>query len=103
MSLKKGKWAGFLKSAALPGIFRSPRYVFDFISRFIDAEWDRYNANGKMNRYRKTDFATGILSGFKLKLDKESSVRKTVSTGFSLVPITDPQLKQYFSATISPH
>lgn len=96
--VKKGKMGSVLEISGTARNLQIATYVFDFISRFIDAEWDRYNANTKMNRYRKTDFATGILSGFKLKLDKESSVRKTVSTGFSLVPITDPQLKQYFSA-----
>jgi len=96
--VEKGKMGRVLEISGTARNLQIATYVFDFIGRFIDAEWDRYNTDGKMNRYRKTDFATGILSGFKIKLEQESSAGKTVSTALSLIPITDLQLKQYFSA-----
>jgi len=95
--IEKGKMGRVLEISGTARNLQIATYVFDFIGWFIDAEWDRYNADAKMNRYRKTDFASGILSGFKMKLEKESSVGKTVSGERSLVPITDNQLKQYFS------
>jgi hypothetical protein len=72
-------------------------YVFDFISRFVDAEWNRYNTDNQLNRYRKTDFATGILSGFRTKLEDESIVGHDVCRDRSLVKSRDSQLTQYFS------
>ncbi len=94
--VEKGKMGRALEISGTARNLQIATYVFDFIGRFIDAEWNRYNTDGKMNRYRKTDFATGILSGFKMKLEQESSAGKTVSPAFSLVAIADLQLKQYF-------
>jgi hypothetical protein len=96
--IEKGKMGRVLEISGAARNLQIATYVFDFIGRFIDAEWDRYNTDAKMNRYRKTDFASGILSGFKMKLESESSIGKTVSDSHSLVPTTDLQLKQYFSA-----
>ena len=96
--VEKGKMGTVLEISGTARNLQIATYVFDFIGRFIDAEWDRYNTDGKMNRYRKTDFAIGILSGFKMKLEQESSADKTVSSALSLVPITDFKLKQYFVA-----
>lgn len=96
--VEKGKMGRTLEISGTARNLQLATYVFEFIGRFVDAEWKRYNTDGKMNRYRKTDFASGILSGFRMKLEKESSVGKTVSPPFSLVPITDLQLKQYFLA-----
>lgn len=95
--VEKGKMGRVLEISGTARNLQVAAYVFDFIRRFMDAEWNRYNANGKMNRYRKTDFATGILSGFKSKLEAQSPAVKTVSLTPLPVPITDYQLKQYFS------
>jgi predicted SprT family Zn-dependent metalloprotease len=70
-------------------------YVFEFIQLFIESEWKRYNTGGKLNRYRKTDFSSGILSGFRMKLEKESPAGRGVSLSLSPVPIHDIQLKHY--------
>lgn len=96
--VEKGKMGRALEISGTARNLQIATYVFDFIGRFIDAEWNRYNTDGKMNRYRKTDFAAGILSGFKMKLEQESSAGKAASTALSLVPITDLQLKAYFMA-----
>ena len=70
-------------------------YVSDFIQQFIESAWKRYNTGGELNRYRKTDFSSGILSGFRMKLEQESPAGRGVSLALSPVPIHDIQLKQY--------
>jgi hypothetical protein len=71
-------------------------YVHDFIARFIDAQWQKYNHEKKMNRYRKTDFAVGIIEGFRNKLELSVIKKKAKNDIFALIRKGDPQLKEYF-------
>jgi len=34
------------------------------VNNFVDAQWRQYNPQKSLNRYRKTDFAVGIIEGF---------------------------------------
>ena len=43
-------------------------YVYDFVSRFIRAEWRAYNAGKNLGRRRRTDYALGVIEGFRSKL-----------------------------------
>ncbi|MBI5592296.1 MAG: DUF2786 domain-containing protein [Deltaproteobacteria bacterium] len=93
--VEKGKTGRVLEISGTSRNLRIAGYVFDFIRQFIESEWQRYNAGGKLNRYRKTDFASGILSGFRMKLEQESPPGRDVSFSFSPVPVYDTRLKQY--------
>jgi hypothetical protein len=95
--IDKGKRGKVLEISGSARNIQIALYVFDFISRFIDGEWNRYNIDNQWNRYRKTDFATGILSGFRTKLENESIVGHEVCRDRSLVKTRDSQLTQYFS------
>jgi hypothetical protein len=93
--VEKGKMGRALEISGTAQNLQIASYVFDFIKQFIELEWKRYNTGGKLNRYRKTDFSSGILSGFRMKLEQESPAGKSVSFSLSPVPIHDIQLKQY--------
>ncbi len=47
-------------------------YVHDTICRYIDTAWTDYRRGKGLNRYRKTDFAVGIIRGFATTLRKAS-------------------------------
>jgi len=71
-------------------------YVWDYIRGFIDAQWRGFNPTGRLNRFRKTDFAVGLIEGFREKL------QGTLSFPFgpkprALVSVKDPVLKQYIA------
>ena len=72
-------------------------YVFDFIRQFIESEWGLYNQDGKWNRYRKTDFAIGILTGFRTKLEQTPAATALSGQSLPLVAIQDNALQHYFS------
>jgi hypothetical protein len=95
--IEKEKMGGVLEISGTAQNLQIASYVYDFIRQFIESAWNRYNTGGKLNRYRKTDFSTGIISGFKMKLEQESSAIRGESPSFSPVPIHDIQLKQYVS------
>ena len=58
---------------------RMAEYVHDFIRNFINAQWHAYNAEKRLNRYRKTDFAVGILG--RISFDTESQRQHPSTTG----------------------
>ena len=68
-------------------------YIHDFIRHFINSQWRGYNQDKGLNRYRKTDFAVGIIEGFRSKL--ESQKIKNIKSKSALMKIEDPLLKQY--------
>jgi len=71
-------------------------YVHDFIGQFIDAQWRKYNQGKRLNRYRKTDFAVGIIEGFRDKLESNVVSKKAQKDIFALIQKRDPQLEKYF-------
>jgi hypothetical protein len=50
-----------------------------------------------LNRYRKTDFAVGIIEGFRNKLELSVVKKKTKKETFALIQKGDPQLQKYFT------
>jgi hypothetical protein len=61
------------------------RYVHGFVMHFIESRWKEYTRHRKLNRYRKTDFAAGILEGFRRRLEERARPREQEDAG--LVPI----------------
>ena len=93
--LSKGKMGRVLEISGTCKNIRMADYVFEFVNHFIDAQWRSYNQEKGLNRYRKTDFAVGIMEGFRSKLEDNEKTRKTGTKEFALVKIEDPLLKKY--------
>jgi len=68
-------------------------YVYEFIRRYIESRWIEYNRKNQLNRYRKTDFASGIIRGFTGKLKSNSRIKSHAVYG--LIKADDPLLKEY--------
>ncbi|MDO8957618.1 MAG: DUF2786 domain-containing protein [Deltaproteobacteria bacterium] len=93
----KGKMGRVLEiSGTLPNI-KLAHYVYDFVRQFIRSQWTTYNHDKGLNRHRQTDFALGIIEGFRLKLESTRAERKKNSNPFTLLKMEDPFLKKYFS------
>lgn len=72
-------------------------YVYEAVVRYIDSSWEDYRRKMdlRLDRYRKTDFAMGIIQGFRTTL---TTAAQNVTLGPDrLVPavITDPGLEDY--------
>jgi hypothetical protein len=48
-------------------------YVHDSVCRYIDHAWTGYQKGKRLNRYRKTDFAVGVIEGFRSTLQQASA------------------------------
>jgi hypothetical protein len=70
-------------------------YVYNFVRHFIDSRWREYNHDKGLTRYRKTDFAVGIIDGFRSKLEKNNRRYQNKTSSRSLMRLEDPLLVAY--------
>ena len=97
--LPKNKMGRVLEISGTREHIQMAHYVFDFISSFINREWSHYNQAKKLTRRRKTDFAVGIIEGFRNQLSDNRAPKKPNSknTSKAITQASDPQLNNYFA------
>ena len=95
-SVQKGKVGKVFEISGTSQNLKITSYVYDFVNRYIDRQWIEYKKDKKLNRYRKTDFAIGIIEGFRTKLEKKTDCNMTKSDERSLVNVTDMGLVDYY-------
>jgi hypothetical protein len=94
--VEKGKRGNVLEMTGTIQNVKIAVYVHDFVKRYVDSQWEKYNGNKGLNRYRKSDFAVGIIEGFRSKMESQHAKEKT-GRNFALVRIEDPLLKKHVS------
>lgn len=95
--LEKGKMGRALEISGTPENLEIADYVFHFIRHYIDSQWEAYNRDKGLTQHRKTDFAVGIVKGFRSKLEQsqERLAQESPKTK-ALIRNRDPQLENYF-------
>ncbi len=92
--LEKGRMGRVLEISGTEQNIRLASYVYDFVRRFIEGRWRTYNEGRGLNRRRKTDYAAGVIEGFRSKLalnEKGKGAEKTKT----LIRLRDPLLEKY--------
>ncbi|NVM22040.1 MAG: DUF2786 domain-containing protein [Desulfobacterales bacterium] len=84
--MDKGKMGSVLEISGTIQNVNIAHYVYDFVRQSINSQWDEYNKDNGLNRYRKTDFAMGIIQGFSSKLKSQSKGDRKVKDTCPLVP-----------------
>ena len=93
--LEKGKMGRVLEINGSSQNIRIASYVHDFVQHFIDSRWNKYKRDKGLNRYRKTDFAVGIIQGFRSKLSSQTVEKKRLKCKFGLIKAQDFLLEKY--------
>jgi hypothetical protein len=70
-------------------------YIYDVVRQYIDSQWPDYNHARKLRHYRKSDFAVGIIEGFRSKLESHVERIAVEKADFAVIHRTDPGLEQY--------
>ncbi len=70
-------------------------YIYDVIRQYIDSQWSVYNRTRRLQHYRKSDFAAGIIEGFRSKLESHWRRNKAAKDEFAMIHLTAPRLEQY--------
>ena len=98
--MSKGKLGRVLEISGTLQNVKIAAYVYDFVTNHIDASWKTYNRTKNFNRYRKTDFATGIIEGLQSRLRLQSNPPDNLKTGSDKrvpIKIEDTLLNDYTS------
>jgi len=96
--LEKGKMGRVLEISGTLYNIRAASYVYDFVRRYINSGWSEYNKHKRLNRYRKTDFAVGVIQGFASKLKAARNTKKKhIEPSLKLIERDDPLLLKYIA------
>lgn len=95
--LNKEKMGRVLEISGNAQNLKLASYVYDFIQRYIHKQWLLYNKTKRLNRYRKSDFAVGIIEGFRSKLTSHVRQNKTMEDNLAVVQKANSALEQYFN------
>lgn len=93
--LEKGKMGRVYEISGTLTNVKIAAYVYDCVCRYIKKKWDCFTSGQKLGRYRKSDFAAGIIVGFHQKLEKERFRRPFPISENALIVKGDPHLKAY--------
>lgn len=89
---EREKMGRVLEITGTPENIVSAEYVYAFVKNHINAQWSRYNKNKGLTLHRKTDFATGIIAGFRGRLENRPAVEPDRPAAGEIVKIEDPRL-----------
>ncbi len=90
----RGKMGRVLEVSGTPANVAQAGYVFAFVNRYIDRCWGEMCARRRLTRYQKSDFAVGIIQGFRQKLERKPL--PAVPAGErALIHQSDPLLSVY--------
>ncbi|MBW1890303.1 MAG: DUF2786 domain-containing protein [Deltaproteobacteria bacterium] len=97
--LEKGKMGRALEISGTVQNVKIASYVHAFVNHYIDSQWRVYRHGKKLNRYRKSDFAVGLIEGFinKLTTRAETRDKNSAPNARSLVKFADPLLGDYMA------
>lgn len=92
--LEKGKMGRVLEITGTRQNIKIASYTYDFIRNFTNTRWHAYNRSKGLNRYRQSDFAVGIIAGFRSKLESQNK-KTSIKSESALITTEDSLLKQY--------
>jgi hypothetical protein len=95
--IEKGKTGTVLELSGTVENLRIATYVHSFVQRFVESRWEEYKGHNQGMGRRRSDYAVGILEGFRSKLSAASESKGVTPSpkGFSLIRTDDPLLNHY--------
>lgn len=94
--LHKAKMGRVLEISGTDKNLKIAEYIYEFINHFIGRKWNEYTVGTSYNRYHKTDFAIGIIEGFRQKLkDQDQRNDSAAVKSWDVVAVEDPNLAKY--------
>ena len=95
--LDKGKMGRVLEISGTRKNVRIAEYIHAAIKRYIDGAWADYRRDNGLNHFRKTDFAVGIIEGFKATLQQACTAGSRGVDTLLPVRVEDHALTRYLA------
>lgn len=94
--VERARMGTVLELSGTPAQVKLASYVHEFVRRHIAAEWARYDRGRRLGARRRTDFACGVIEGFRGTLERDGKGR---GTGEAIVRTgQDPHFAGYLAA-----
>lgn len=95
--LEKDRMGNVLEISGTSENLAMAEYVFSFVNRYIDQAWDEYRRLKKVSgKRRQTDFAVGVIKGFRESLAQDEREKVAPANSSALVRARDTDLQGYF-------
>jgi hypothetical protein len=98
--VSKGRMGRVIEASGRAENLKMAGYVYEFLKRTVDEQWTAFGsrvAGGR--RHRKTDFAVGLVRGFREKLESQKvTARNAASATQALVAKGDREAAAYLKA-----
>ncbi len=92
--IAKGKMGRVLEISGTPANVTQAGYVYAFVEAHIERRWEEWTSCRRMTRRQKSDFAVGLIEGFRGKLERERRSRSDTAER-ALIRRPDPRLEAY--------
>ena len=93
--INKGKMGRVFEISGTSTNVEIAAYVYDCVHNYIENQWKSFSFGQKLGRHQKSDFATGIITGFRRKLENERYPQSLKPGEKALILRGDPHLKAY--------
>jgi hypothetical protein len=93
--MEKGKMGRVFEVSGTLTNVKIAAYVYDCVHNYIESQWEHFSCGRKLGRFKKSDFAAGIITGFRQKLLNEEYSKTLRPAEKMLILSGDPQLKAY--------
>ncbi|MCG6895212.1 MAG: SprT-like domain-containing protein [Desulfobacteraceae bacterium] len=93
----KAKMGRVLEISGTPCNVRVAAHVYDCVRRHIQQQWRQYRLRNRISPSRRTDFAVGLVEGFRQTLEKAAAPAADNDPAAVPVPIRDPALQAYLA------
>lgn len=94
--LHRGKMGKILELSGTEANARMAEYVHEFLHRTILDQWRLFQGHRRLHRHRRTDFALGLLSGFRERLEAQTKgLEANHGPAGALIRCGDPHLEKY--------
>ena len=101
--INKGKMGRVLETSGTSTNVEIAAYVYDCVHNYIEKQWESYSLGQKLGRYQRSDFASGIITGFHQKLENERYPQALKPGEKALILTGDPHLKAYIKYRYPKH
>jgi hypothetical protein len=93
----KEKMGRVLEVSGTPANVAQAGYVFAFVNAYVERRWQEMMSLRRLTRYQKSDFAVGIIEGFRRQLDRQQ-LPEAEPAARALIRQSDPRLTTYLQS-----
>lgn len=96
--LEQGRMGRVMEMSGTPKNIQIATYVYDYVNQYIKTQWSQYRQRyASVSGRSRSDFAVGVIEGFRSTLEKQKAERDNPACGQSLIKLEDSQLTEYFN------